>query len=298
MVNVKENFNLLKNVPNILNLSKSEIQDYSIQNGPRKMFVILELNKSKINHFSKDKVFGIISNLEKRKDISIVNIPNYNLHTSYNEPTKQIILNLSPFNVDDIYANEPDHKNLYTQLVYGLVFSDLVTGKVKIKDNYFVPISNFLFSIIFNLFGKNYGLLGSYSEKISDLNFLVNCYVLSSFFNISGKKSYIMSSTVTSFDYRSIEKELNNYDFSNIENFIKALSKFEVMPGLDKYAFVNKIFKTTGLSFLPGLEDLSRFIGIMTCISMKGSSIVPTFLSKYNEDSFLRIIEISRVIFK
>ena len=135
MVNVKENFNLLKNVPNILNLSKSEIQDYSIQNGPRKMFVILELNKSKINHFSKDKVFGIISNLEKRKDISIVNIPNYNLHTSYNEPTKQIILNLSPFNVDDIYANEPDHKNLYTQLVYGLVFSDLVTGKVKIKDN-------------------------------------------------------------------------------------------------------------------------------------------------------------------
>ena len=57
-------------------------------------------------------------------------------------------------------------------------------------------------------------------------------------------------------------------------------------------------FRTTGMSFLPALEDFSRFICIMTSISMKGSNIVPTYISKYNEDSFLRIIEISKLFFK
>lgn len=295
---VKENFILLKSIPNILKLPSASIKKYSIERGPRKIFVVLELNKNRIKHFTTEKVYGLISNLEKRKQVAVVNIPDYNLHVSYNTPTKQIILNLSPFNVDDIYSTEPDPKNIYTQLVYGILFSNLVTESVKIKQTAFVPISSFLLSMFIGLFGKQYGLLGVHSTKISKLNFLVNCYVLSSFFGITGKQSYKLSSSVTSFDHKEIEESLNNYDFSNIENFINSLSDFKVMTGIDKYSFSRRIFSICGLSFMPALEDLSRFISIMTCISMKGSNLVNTFISKYNEDSFARIIEISKLAFK
>ena len=76
---VKDTFFLLKGVPNVLKLSLKEIKDYSVEKGPRKVFVILELNKNKINHFSKDKVYDLISSLEKRKGLAVVNIPDYNI---------------------------------------------------------------------------------------------------------------------------------------------------------------------------------------------------------------------------
>lgn len=298
MVNIKQEFTLLKGVKNLLNLPSKDIKKYSIDNGPRKVFIVLELNKNRINHFTKDKVFNLITNLEKRKIVAIVNYPEYNLHVSYNKPTKQIILNLAPFNVDDIYSTEPDPKNIYTQLVYGILFKKIIEDKEKVKSTYFIPISNFLFSMILGLFGKTYGLLGTYSSNINILNFLVNCYILSSFFGIDGRKGYKLASTVSSFNYNSIEEKLNKYDFNNIENFIKALSELDVMPGIDKYSFTSGFFRSAGMSFLPALEDFSRFVCIMTCISMKGSNIVPTYISKYNEDSFNRIIEISKLFFK
>lgn len=295
---VKETFSLLKGIPNILDLSAAEIKKYSIDRGPRKVFVVLELNKNRINHFSKNKVYSMISDLEKRKQVAVINLPEYSLHVSYNRPTKQIVLNLSPFNVDDIYSTEPDPKNLYTQMVYGILFSSLVNNKIKVKDNYFSVISGFFLSMLIGLFGKQYGLLATYSNRITELNFLVNCYILSAFFGITGKKSYRLASASSGFDYSEIENDLDTYDFSNIENFIKSLSNFGVMSGIDKYSFLNRTYKVTGLSFIPALEDLSRFISIMVCISMKGSNIINTFISKYNEDSFARIIEISKLIFK
>ena len=299
---VKGSFILLKDVPNLLRLPTSTIKSYSIPNGQRKTAVILELNKNKINHFSVEKVYSMLHDLEKRKQFVVVNIPDYNLFVSYNIPTKQIILNLSAYNrdYDDLYPTEPDPKDLYTQLVYGIIFKDLVTGTVKIKDNYFAPISNFILSMCINVFGKEYGLLGTYSNRITELNFLVNCYVLDSFFGISGKKAYKMASAASGFSFRDIEKDLGKFDFSNIESFISALSYFKIMSGIDKYSFTSKIFRSTRgeINFIPALEDLSRFVGIMTCISMKGSNLIPTYLSKYNEDSFNRVIEISKIIFK
>ena len=283
---IKESFILLKGIPNLLRLPSSTLKKYAIPNGQRKTSVILELNKNKIKHFSTDKIYEIISDLEKRKQFVVVNMPDYNLYVSYNR------------GYDDIYATEPDPKDLYTQLVYGIVFSSFVTGKTNVRDHYFAPIANFLLSMIINLFGKEYGLYGSYSHRITELNFLVNCYILSAFFGITGKKSYNMASASAGFNYKEIENDLNQFDFSNIEQFILALSFFKILQGIDKYAFINKFLKIGGVNFLPALEDFSRFIGVMTCISMKGSNLLYTNLSKYNEDSFNRIIEITKLVFK
>ena len=51
---VKETFSLLKGIPNILDLSAAEIKKYSIDRGPRKVFVVLELNKNQILDLLKD----------------------------------------------------------------------------------------------------------------------------------------------------------------------------------------------------------------------------------------------------
>jgi len=283
---IKQEFTLLKGIPNILKLSSTEIKKYSIDRGPRKVFVVLDLNKAKIKHFTTNKVYELISHLEKRKQVAVVNIPDYNLYVSYNVPTKQIVLNVSPFNVDDIYSTHPDPKDLYTQMVYGILFTDLVTEKIKLKESYYVPISEFLLSLLMGLFGKEYGLLGVYSSNITKLNFLVNCYVLSSFFGITGPRCYKLAGTSSGYNYKEILESLDTYNFSNIENFIKALSDFGVMTGIDKYSFTNKLFRVGGINFLPALEDCSRFISIMTCISMKGSGLIPTYLSKFGRIVF------------
>jgi len=295
---IKQEFTLLKGVPNILKLSSTEIKKYSIERGPRKVFVVLDLNKTKIKHFTTEKVFHLISDLEKRKQVAVVNIPNYNLYVSYNVPTKQIILNLSPFNIDDIYSTNPDPKDLYTQIVYGILFSGLVTEKIKVHESYYSPISSYLLSFIMGLFGKEYGLLGVYSSNITKLNFLINCYVLNSFFGITGLRCYKLAETSSGFDYKNLKESLDNYNFLKIEDFIKSLSDFHVMTGIDKYSFTNKIFKVGGINFLPAIEDCSRFICILTCISMKGSGLIPTYLSKFGEDSFAKVIEITKTIFK
>lgn len=293
---VKKTFNLLKDIPNILQLSSNELKKYTIEKGSQKLYVMLQLRKDRINHYAKEKVFLTISDLQKRKKICVVNMPDYNLHVSYNKPTNQIIINISPFLVDDISMIDP--KNLYAQLIYGISFYKLVTGSVDIKNSYFTIISSYLLSMFISIFGKEYGLFGFYSTNISKLSFLVNCYVLNSFFGIEKNKSYKLSSTVSSFNYKEIEGELNNYDFSNIESFIKSLSELKVLPGINRYYFTSRIVKTSGVSFLPALEDLSRFISILTCVGIKGSNLIYTYISKYNEDSFGRVIDISKLIFK
>ena len=149
-----------------------------------------------------------------------------------------------------------------------------------------------------SIFGKEYGLLGSYTANITKLNFLTNCYILSSFFGVNSLPSYKKSSTASGFDFKSIKEDLDNYDFLNIENFIKALSDFRVFPGMNKYSFTSKIVKMIGPNFLPALEDMSRFLSCMACVYIKGSNIIPPRISSYDESSFKRILEISKLIFK
>jgi len=297
---IKDKFNLFfKDIPNILHLSKKEITKYSIEKGGQKnLLTVLDLNKDNVNHYSKKQIYNFVANIEKRNHILVINHPEYNLHISYNKPTDDLVFNISPYDVDNIYTNNIDFRNIYAQMVYGLCFYNLASGRYIIKPSYFVPISNYLLTIFVSIFGKEYGLFGAYSDNISKLNFLISCYVLSSFFGIIVEKCYKMAFTVSSFPFRELQEDLNKYNFSNIEDFIKSLSDLRVFPGINRYSFTRKVVSTLGVSFLPALEDIGRFISIMSCVDIKGSSIVNTNISKYDNQSFLRIIEISKLIFR
>lgn len=291
---VKEKFSLLKDLPNILNLSKSVINTYKVDNGPRKIFVILKLMENRINHFTKDVIMKLLSDVRRREMINVVNIPNYLLPVTYNKSSNNSVINLIAMGSDDLSRIDP--KNLYAGLVYGTTFSTLVTKQYQIEEKYFSIISNFLISIFIRLFGKDYGLLGIYSTEIPKLKFLINCYILKSFFG--SNDIYRISGSASSFNYKEIESELNRYNFSEIKDFIQSLNDFKVMPGINRYIFSSKVWSKFGYGFLPALEDCSRFMSIITTSSLSGSNIVPTFISKYNESEYAKLIEISKNIFR
>jgi len=293
---VKDKFVLLKDLPNVLRLSSSELESRSIELGEKKLYAVLKLVEARINHFTKKKAFEV-AEAKREQLIRVLKLPNYVLPVSYNEPTKTAIINLDSFGTDDISKVDP--RNVYACVVYGICFLSLIQGRVKVRDSYFSPISNFLLSIFIRLFGKAYGLLGAYATEIPKLKFLIACYVLGSFF---GEKNqdvmYKKALTASGFDYRDRLQELRTFDFSNVEDFIESLSKLGVMPGVNRYQFAGRVLRRLSMNFLPALEDLSRFVSILTTSSIQGATIVPTSIFRYNEREFAKILEISKIIFK
>jgi len=295
---IKQKFDLLKGVDNVLKVSASTISKALVVNGPRKIFVNLELERQRINHFTKTKVFNLISGITARKQVNVVKFDKYALPVTYNVTTKSMIINISHFGVDDILSSKPGPINLYALMVYGLTFADLVSGKAKVSDRYASVMADYLTSLLIRFFGKQYGLLGSFSSEIIKLKFLINCYVLGSFFGITGLKAWRRASAASSFSYKDLEDKLKRYDFTTINDFITSLSETGVMPNINRHLFAGKILQMLGLNFMPAMEDLSRFISVLTTSDIRGSNIVPTWISKYNERAYQSILEISRNIFK
>jgi hypothetical protein len=294
---IKKQFDLLQGVQNTLNLSSVEIKSAEIENGPRKAYVVLELMKKRITHFTKDKVFSLIQGLKARQSLSIVVLEDYSLPVSYNYPTNSIVINLSPFGIDDILSTKPGPIDLYAALVYGITMREIINKKVKISDSHAAPIASFLHAIFMKGFGKEYGLLGSFTGSISVLKFLTNSYVLASFFGITGISNYRRSSTGSGVDYREYKEKLDKYDFTNINDFILALADFRVFPNINKHFFANRILRQFTIEFLPALEDIARFISVITTSDITGTTLAPTYIKKYNERSYSSILEISKIIF-
>lgn len=296
---IKEKFILMKNVDNLLNLSKNVLASYEKEeNSPRNLFTFLKQREKQIkNHFSKNKIFKLVTEKESRENLHIVNFDKYILPVSYSPPAKGIIVNLKPFDVDEIVDLSPS--NVYALLVYAFSFSQLVTKKVNVPESYAKPIIDFLLSMFVKVFGKEYGLLGIYASGIPKLKYLIACYILSAFFGNATSTTLLRKATkLAPYDYSNEKEQLLKYDFSRIDQFVRALSELKVMGGVKAYGFTTQLYKYFGATFLPALEDLSRFISVMTTSNIKGSTVVRSFLYTYNETAFDRILEIPRRVFR
>lgn len=295
---VKKTFELLKGVPNILNLSREEIDDVSVKLGPRIAFVSLDLNKDRIMHYTKDKVLSLVSNIKLRESkLHIVVLPDYSLPVAYNKPTDGIIINVAPLGLKEITTDKPSVFDLYALLVYGITFREIASENIIINERFYQPISNYFYSLLMRMFGKMYGLSGTFTYKINELKFMTSMYVLQSFFKQTDIKAKNKASSASAFNYKELD-DLDKYDFSTLEGYISALSKRGIMPSINKHLFTATILNKLTFSFLPGFEDLARLISILTTADLKSTSIVPTYISKYNDREFHNIIEISKIIFK
>lgn len=292
---IRDRFILLKDIANVLDLSPTVLQANSVKEGVERTTSIMKIMEKRINHYSQKKVYKTIN---QKDSYNIVYIPKYPLPVSYNKPTKSIIINLASFRTREITPTNPNPRDLYACLVYGVCFKELVTGGYKIPDRFAPILTTYLLSIFIRIFGKEYGLLGYYSTQIPKLKFIISCYINHAFFGIKGESNYKKSSVVGGYDYRDEIKRLNMYNFSNVEEFIRALSELSVLPGLNKYNFTSKLLRMLTINFLPVVEDCARFISIMTTSNVPGVTFIPSAFYRYNEVEFDKIIEISKLVFK
>jgi hypothetical protein len=299
MINIKKEFSLLKGTENILNLSSAEMQSGFVPYGIKKSFEFIKA-ETKIVHFGKDTILKLLDIQKGNKSLFIMmTLPNYLLPVTYNQKTNQIIINISAFGSEDVTPTNPDPRNLYSCFVYGYTFYNVIKGTLDMGKKIAPSIISYLVSMFIRLFGKDYGLLSSYAHEIPKLKFLLSCYILSSFFGDPKEELYNHAAPMATFDYRPIESDLNQFDFSKIEDFISSLSKLKVMPDINTYVFAKKFYTFFGVGFLPALEDVSRFIATLSTATVHGTTIVPTFISsKYNQTEFNNVIKISKKLFK
>ena len=296
---IKEDFILLKGVKNSLDLSSRQLKSLEVNNGPIKLSVVMKMMKNKINHFTKDYTLDLISDIKKRKIIKVIYYKNYLLPSSYNSTTRQIIFNLAPFGVDDVYPDNPNPITTYANIVYGITLGKLMQKQLNIDKSQFKVFVDYLNSIVLRVFGKAYGLLGrTGTANINKLKFIVGCYVIQAYFGVLREKSLSMSANYAKYDYRNEEEFILKYDLQNIDEFIKLLSDIGLMPGINKHMFTAKMMRMFTFNIIPALEDISRFISVITTSNIKGSSLVPTYLFKYNEKAYFQILEISKQLFK
>jgi hypothetical protein len=294
---IKKEFELLKGTKNIISFSSGVMKAKSVEGDVLNLVRTIKLIENRINHFTLKRVSEITENLKVAKNnIHVVNM-DYQLPVTYNISTKKIVLNLQPFDVDEVAKLDPI--NVYASIAYGICLRNLTIGKYKIKSDYFVQISNWLTTIFVMIFGKEYGLLGGYQNEVPKLKFLIACYILDSFFGITGNTAYKKAGALSAVKYDNIKKDLKKYNFSKISDLIRSLSELKVTPGLTKINFVKKIYPLLSVNFFPALEDLSRFFSVIVTASISGSNIVPTFISKkYNRDAFEKLLVIGQTIFK
>lgn len=293
---IKESFRLVSKTPNVLNLNASTMRSfYDEENSPRHVFAILELKRKNFVHFTNSKIFDLISDIKKREDLKILDF-DYALPVSFNKPTKELVVNLKPFEVKEVSNMSPN--DLYGAIVYAYSFAMLVSKKFKIPESYANIIINFMLSFYVKAFGRTYGLVGIYASEISKLKFLIACYILASYFGYKvDKKLFQRASALAPYMYHTEYDTLRTYNFADIADFIKAVSDLKVMPGLTITKFTSTLYKYYGVNMLVAIEDLSRFFSVIVTSSVPGSRVVPRYLIQVNEKEYFKLIEIMRRMF-
>ena len=296
---IQDKFKLIREASNILNVPEVILNRFQeAENNPRNIFTFLKQRERSIKaHFTNDKIFRLIENIKEREMIKVVTFDDYILPVSYSPVADAIIINLKPFNVKEISEFSPN--NLYALLVYGYAFRKFIKD-TKVPDNFAGTVISYFLSLFVKLFGKEYGLLGIYASGIPKLKYMIAVYILCSFFGYPiNDKLLRKATTFAPYDFRAERTALLQYNYRDIKEFIKALSETRVFPGIKLYGFTAKVHRSLEISFMPALEDLSRFICILLSADIKGSTIVKSFISSaYNQSAYDQTLVIAKRAFK
>jgi len=277
----KKELMLLSNVDNVIDLPQSTINNYIISEDDKGKIVDsmrMFLNKMEGNFSYKILKKHQDNNFER---FEFATPPKYPLPTTFNTRTKKIIINMSIWGRKDII--NIDARDMYATLLYGYT-SALYT--VKPLNNYYVDdICNYMASLFLKIpsFAKKYGLIGSFANEIPKLIFLVDTYVLTSFFEMGRTQAYNKASKLSETTKDTFTVDLNDYDFYNIRDFIRCLSESGVMPFKGGYAeFVSSILSRFGILNIAMFEDGMRFLSTVAGSTINSNSLYPPTLRKYN----------------
>ena len=259
-------------------------------NTPRHVFAILELKKNIIRHFALDKILEYVKSVKVTNDLHIITESRYPFVVSYSRKAHSKIVNIAPFNTDDLAR--VSYINLYGSMVYAYTFDSIINGKLRIPDNMAQPISNYINHLFVQVFGRAYGLVGTYSAKLPGLKFLITAYVLIAFFGRKqDKATFNEARGFSGYQYNDKLDTLMKHDLSDIHGLTKLLSEMDVMPGMNIIKFTTAIYDRFGTQMMPGFEDLSRFLSLIMTSSIGVQTIARSVISKFQRDMYVRMLK-------
>jgi hypothetical protein len=296
---IKKNFELVRHAQNIVNISN--VKKYEINDWYRKIYNIFELLDSGFKHDGRKTINKIIQNEKLTKNIFDIiifpeSIPEYHLPGCLNINDKKQLINIGFYQINDISISKPSAKALYSIFLYNYILYKIHTKKIKFPIDISQNIINYYTAMFISMFGKQYGMIGIYTAKIPKLKFFIACYVLSSYFGMKGKDLFFKAQSYSTFAFNNIS-DLEKYDFSNVNDFVKTLSDYDIFPGFNVYKMIGKFYTSFGISFLAAFEDFGRFIALISVCTISGNGIAPAFISKYNKQVFNNLMKSIRIIY-
>lgn len=284
---IRENFNIIKGIPNVCKLSRSKIDSIRLkETSIERMSSMLDLAASSVYHPTNTFISDLSRSLKKKNSPVVpVSVESYPLFSIYNIPTNQVLLNVVPFRVEEVVRIPI--RNLYATCIYSLTFRSAAFETIPVE--HVGLISSFFLSVFFKLFGRKYGLLASYSSLISDLKYILTVYTAVGLFGLKqNEELYKRAAAASSFgDYQKYD--LDNFDFSNLKSVISALNQLQIFPGFNDYEFVNRVTTVLNLQFLPMFEDLPRLLSTIIACDIPGNSIFPSFIKSFNKSVFMSL---------
>lgn len=289
-MNIKENFSLINNTPNIINISKSQIESLTTEtNTPKHAFASLELRKNSIKHFSRDRILEYVKNVKLTRDLDFLLYDSYPLCVTFNQKTNSKIINLSPFNTAEV--GRLSHTKLFAAILYAYTFESIITKRMRVPDNMVQPISSYLFSLFVQVFGRDFGMTGTYSNKLPGLKFFITAYILISFFGRKQEKpTYALAKQYSGYPYEQNIDVLQKNDLTDIKGLIRSLSESGTMPGFNIIKFTVKVQKMFDVQMMPMFEDVARFLSIIMTSSVSQQDIAKPFIHKYNKQVYIHML--------
>jgi len=281
----KEKLLLMSNNDNIFSLPQSTIDAHALDSEDVQKIIDttkLFLPKTKIN-FAFNAIQRQIDNNLAHFDFVRMKYP---LPSAFNVKTKRIVVNANIWQKKDVLNIDP--RDIYAVLVYAYVSAYY---SVKPLDSELMDtILDFMSNTWLKLFAKKYGLIGSYVSEIPKFRFLINLHTLVSFYGMQQQVAYKKAANLAKINKDVFEINLDDYDFYNTKDFIRATSDSGVLFGMSLHEFAATIIRYLGVVALPMFEDGMRFMSTLGGSTVNSNTIFSTSISRYNIKLYERII--------
>lgn len=177
--------------------------------------------------------------------------------------------------------------DIFTAYLYTLSLKSYLTKK-PFKPGTEDHVSNMIFAIFMNWYGKKAGLVGSYTELIPKLRFIIWLYTSVAFMGKKDEKTLrIKLSNMLQLDIDDMNLE---YNFKSIIDMLKCINDNNIIPMSENKFSTTTITRTGNMNFLPVFEDISRFFASVVAVSVPGNKQFQNIFVS-NKPLYLRLLD-------
>jgi hypothetical protein len=209
------------------------------------------------------------------------------LPATFNVREKRVIINVNIWKKKDLLNISPP--DMYSTFVYGYVSAYYTINDIPQSDVNIVL--DYMTNVWIKLFAKKYGLIGSYVSEIPKFRFLINLHTLVSFFGMPQKLAYKGAANLAKTNIDAFDINLDDYDFFNTKDLIRALSDSGVLFGISLHEFASTVIKFLDAICLAMFEDGMRFMATIAGASITSATLFPPTIPRFNITLYERLLK-------